>query len=37
MDFKEGVVLYFDKPLTWTSFQMVAKVRLHGKGYQTNR
>ena len=27
MDFKEGVVLYFDKPLTWTSFQLVAKVR----------
>ena len=27
VDFKEGVVLYFDKPLTWTSFQVVARVR----------
>jgi len=27
MDFIEGEVLYFDKPLTWTSFQLVAKVR----------
>lgn len=27
MDFKEGVVLYVDKPLTWTSFQAVAKIR----------
>ena len=27
MDFKEGVVLYIDKPLTWTSFQAVARVR----------
>lgn len=27
MDFKEGVILYVDKPLTWTSFQAVAKIR----------
>jgi tRNA pseudouridine55 synthase len=27
MDFIEGEVLYFDKPLTWTSFKLVAKVR----------
>lgn len=27
MDFKEGVILYIDKPLTWTSFQAVAKIR----------
>lgn len=27
MDFTEGEVLYFNKPLTWTSFQLVAKVR----------
>lgn len=27
MDFKEGTVLAFDKPLTWTSFNLVAKVR----------
>ncbi len=29
MDFKEGEVLYFDKPLTWTSFAVVNKVRYH--------
>lgn len=27
MDFLEGEILYFNKPLTWTSFQLVAKVR----------
>lgn len=27
MDFIEGEILYFDKPLTWTSFKLVAKVR----------
>lgn len=27
MDFIEGEVLYFNKPLHWTSFQLVAKVR----------
>lgn len=27
MDFIEGEVLYFDKPLKWTSFDLVAKVR----------
>ena len=27
MDFTEGEILYFDKPLTWTSFNLVAKVR----------
>lgn len=26
-DFKEGQVLIFDKPLEWTSFQLVSKVR----------
>lgn len=26
-DFKEGQILLFDKPLTWTSFQLVNKVR----------
>src|SRR5574344_2788061 len=26
MDFVEGEVLYFDKPLHWTSFQLVKKV-----------
>ena len=29
MDFKEGEVLFFDKPLTWTSFALVNKVRYH--------
>jgi tRNA pseudouridine55 synthase len=29
MDFKEGEVLYFDKPLTWTSFAVVNKIRYH--------
>lgn len=29
MDFKEGEVLFFDKPLTWTSFAVVNKVRYH--------
>lgn len=32
MDFKEGEVLYFNKPLKWTSFDLVAKVR-----YQLSR
>jgi len=27
MDYLEGEVLYFNKPLTWTSFNLVAKVR----------
>lgn len=27
MDFIEGEILYFDKPLGWTSFDLVAKVR----------
>lgn len=27
MDFKEGTVLYFDKQLTWTSFDLVNKAR----------
>lgn len=27
MDFKKGEVLYFNKPLTWTSFNLVARVR----------
>ena len=27
MNFIEGEILYFNKPLTWTSFQLVAKVR----------
>jgi tRNA pseudouridine55 synthase len=29
MNFKEGEVLYFDKPLRWTSFAVVNKVRYH--------
>jgi tRNA pseudouridine55 synthase len=27
MDFQEGEILYFDKPLHWTSFDVVSKVR----------
>ncbi len=27
VDYEAGEVLYFDKPLTWTSFNLVAKVR----------
>jgi tRNA pseudouridine55 synthase len=27
MDFKKGEILYINKPLTWTSFQLVAYVR----------
>ena len=27
MDFKAGTILAFDKPLTWTSFGLVNKVR----------
>jgi tRNA pseudouridine55 synthase len=27
MNFKEGEILYFDKPLTWTSFDLVNKIR----------
>jgi tRNA pseudouridine55 synthase len=27
MDFKQGEILYFDKPLTWTSFKLVSHVR----------
>lgn len=27
MDFKAGEILHFDKPLTWTSFDLVNKVR----------
>lgn len=29
MDFIEGEILCFDKPLTWTSFNLVAKIRRH--------
>lgn len=29
MDFKEGEILYFDKPYEWTSFGLVSKVRYH--------
>lgn len=29
MDFKEGEILYFDKPLEWTSFNLVGRVRYH--------
>lgn len=29
MNFKEGEVLYFNKPLRWTSFNLVARVRFH--------
>lgn len=29
MDFKKGEVLYFDKPLGWTSFKVVGHVRYH--------
>ena len=29
MDFKEGEVLYFNKPLEWTSFKVVGHVRYH--------
>ena len=29
MNFKEGDVLYFDKPLKWTSFAVVNKIRCH--------
>lgn len=27
MDFESGEILYFDKPYTWTSFQLVGKIR----------
>lgn len=27
MNFKDGIILSFDKPLTWTSFGLVSKVR----------
>ena len=27
MDFQEGEILYFDKPLNWTSFDLVSKIR----------
>ena len=29
MDFKKGEVLYFNKPLGWTSFKVVGHVRYH--------
>ena len=29
MNFKEGEVLYYDKPLKWTSFAVVNKIRYH--------
>ena len=29
LDFKEGEVLYIDKPLKWTSFAVVNKIRYH--------
>jgi tRNA pseudouridine55 synthase len=28
MDFIEGEILYFDKPLHWTSFDLVSKIRI---------
>lgn len=28
MDFKEGEILYFDKPFGWTSFALVSRVRV---------
>jgi len=28
MDFQEGEILYFDKPLHWTSFDLVSKIRI---------
>jgi len=28
MDFQEGEILYFNKPLHWTSFDLVSKIRL---------
>ena len=27
MDFQEGEILYFDKPLHWTSFKLVKTLR----------
>lgn len=27
MNFKDGTILYFDKPLTWTSFDLVNRIR----------
>ena len=29
MNFKEGEILYFNKPLRWTSFAVVNKIRYH--------
>ncbi len=29
MDFIKGEILYFNKPLTWTSFNLVARARYH--------
>ncbi|MCD7899665.1 MAG: tRNA pseudouridine(55) synthase TruB [Bacteroides sp.] len=29
MDFKAGEILYFDKPLQWTSFKLVNHIRYH--------
>ena len=29
MKFKEGEVLYFNKPLGWTSFKVVGHARYH--------
>ena len=29
LDFKEGEILYFNKPLGWTSFKLVGHVRYH--------
>lgn len=29
MNFKEGEILYLNKPLHWTSFALVNKVRYH--------
>jgi tRNA pseudouridine55 synthase len=29
MNFKEGEVLYFNKPLGWTSFKVVGHARYH--------
>ncbi|MDR0542623.1 MAG: tRNA pseudouridine(55) synthase TruB [Dysgonamonadaceae bacterium] len=33
MDFQEGVILYVDKPLGWTSFDLVAKIRYRISGH----
>ena len=38
MDFKEGEIIALFKPYTWTSFQIVSKVRYHmSKHYKIKR